>query len=243
MTTVSQVLNNLKKEGYNVDFNLTENCLICNGNSLQIYPDEFVVDRHYRFEGMTDPGDEAVVYAISSDKHNVKGVLVDGYGIYSNALTSELIQALRYKTSSSSANEDATAPQEKFTEATPQRPVGDRPLNAALVEMDLHLFKKQIKEEEAWQKSDRNAITIFKTNSLRLVLVGMHQGAEMKTHTAPGIITLQVLEGKILFTTEEQTVEMGERQMLALHTGIPHSVAAIEESVFLLTLAIPNSEK
>lgn len=98
MTTVSEVINHLKIEGYIVDFNLKENCLECHGNYLQIFPDEFVIDKSYRFEGPSDPADEAVVYAISSAKHNVKGTLVNGYGVYSETLTNEMIQALKKKT-------------------------------------------------------------------------------------------------------------------------------------------------
>ncbi|MFD1631509.1 phosphoribosylpyrophosphate synthetase [Pseudopedobacter beijingensis] len=97
MTTLSEVLNKLKNEGYTVDFNLSENCLVCAGNSLKINPDEFVVDRHFRFEGNTDPGDEAIVYAISSAKNNIKGVLVNAYGIYSDDMTDEMVKALSKK--------------------------------------------------------------------------------------------------------------------------------------------------
>lgn len=82
MTTLSEVLNELKSRGYTEDFNLQEHCLTCNSNALQVHPEDFKVDKHYRFEGMSDPGDSAIVYAISSDKHNLKGVLVDGYGIF-----------------------------------------------------------------------------------------------------------------------------------------------------------------
>ncbi|MGV8879766.1 MAG: phosphoribosylpyrophosphate synthetase [Sphingobacteriaceae bacterium] len=94
MTTVSQVLNKLKSQGYTVDFNLDATCLICHGNSLKVNPDEFVVDKHYRFEGLSDPGDEAIVYAISSEKHRIKGTLVNGYGISSDSMTHEMIKAL-----------------------------------------------------------------------------------------------------------------------------------------------------
>jgi hypothetical protein len=97
MATVSEVINNLKKEGYTVDFNLKENGLECSGNYLIIFPDEFVIDKSYRFEGPSDPADEAVVYAISSAKYNVKGILVNGYGVYSEPLTQEMIQALKKK--------------------------------------------------------------------------------------------------------------------------------------------------
>ena len=95
MTTVSQILNRLQQEGYTVDLNLQSDCLICPGTSLQISPEDFLVDKHYRFEGMSDPGDAAVIYAISSKRHGIKGTLVDGYGISSEALSPEMIEALR----------------------------------------------------------------------------------------------------------------------------------------------------
>lgn len=234
MTTLSEVLNKLKKEGYTTDFNLNENCLICNGNSLMLHPDEFVVDRHYRFEGPTDPGDEAIVYAISSVKNNVKGVLVNGYGIYSDNMSDEMIKSLS-KASYTANIEEVT--EEKFNQSTPQRPEGDRLLDAPLVQLDLLTFKEQIKREEGWKNNDRNSITIFKTDEMRIVMIALHQDAEMKKHTAPGVISVQVLEGQITFRTEEQTEVLNPGQMVTLHAGIPHHVFANQESVFLLTLA------
>ena len=241
MTTVSEVLNKLKENGYTVDFNLNDNCLVCHGNSLQIHPEEFVVDKHYRFEGQTDPGDEAIVYAISSTKHNIKGTLVNGYGISSDPMTDKMIAALTEKASISTKNEIITPVMEKSNEATPQRPAGDRLLDAELIEMNLNTAKQQIKEEPAWINSDRNAITLFKTAGLRIVLIALHEGAELKTHTAPGIISVQVLEGGVTFRTEKQTSELDSGQMLALHSGVPHSVFARKESIFLLTLTTTNS--
>lgn len=128
----------------------------------------------------------------------------------------------------------------KANEATPQRPEGDRLLDAPMVVMDLPALLQQIRQEPTWQDSDRNSITIFKTSGLRIVLVGLHAGAEMKTHTAAGLISVQVLEGRIKFTAEPQAADLGPGQMLALHKGIPHSVVAVKESVFLLTLAVSN---
>lgn len=97
MTTVTEVLSNLEKEGYTIDFNLMDNSLEYHGNYLQLHPDEFLIDRHYRFEGISDPEDEAVVYAISSLENNLKGILVNGYGISSDPLTEAMVQALKQK--------------------------------------------------------------------------------------------------------------------------------------------------
>ncbi|PYF70626.1 cupin domain-containing protein [Pedobacter nutrimenti] len=130
----------------------------------------------------------------------------------------------------------------KFNEATPQRPEGDRPLDATMVIMDLPSFMEQIKQESSWKDGDRNSITIFKTDGMRIVMIALHEGAELKTHSAAGIISVQVLEGQMRFTTEQQTTELNKGQMLALHEGIAHSVLANMETVFLLTLAIKKQK-
>jgi quercetin dioxygenase-like cupin family protein len=126
----------------------------------------------------------------------------------------------------------------KSNEATPQRPQGDRMLNAPLVEIDLNKFITQIKKETTWAESDHNSITLFKSERLRIVLLGLHKNAELKTHAVNGTISVQVLQGKISFTTEQQTVVLEKGQMIALQPRIPHSVLAIKESFFLLTIAM-----
>jgi quercetin dioxygenase-like cupin family protein len=126
--------------------------------------------------------------------------------------------------------------EEKSNEATTLRPQGDRTMDAPLVTIDLSSFTKQIRGEKAWKDSDRNAITVFKTDGMRIVLIALHKNAEMKKHTADGIISVQVLEGHMQFSTEEQTVDLSSGQMLALHENVPHSVLAKEETIFLLTL-------
>ena len=124
---------------------------------------------------------------------------------------------------------------EKFNETTPQRKQ-DHLLDAPLVSIDLPAFIEQLKQEPSWKESDRNSIAVLKTNGMRIVLVALHKGADMAKHTADGIISLQVLDGQIRFTTDIKSVELSKGHMLALHERIPHSVLAIEESVFLLTL-------
>lgn len=126
----------------------------------------------------------------------------------------------------------------KSNEATPQRPDGDRILNATLVEMDLNKFIAQIKQETTWKDSDRNSITIFKSELMRIVLMGLHADAELKTHVANGMISVQVLEGQINFTAAQQTLCLEKGQIIALQEKIPHSVFALKESFFLLTLAM-----
>lgn len=68
--TVTEAMDDLKRLGYTVDFSiLTEKeCLICHLTSTVLSPDDFEIDNFYRFEGDSDPGDEMIVYTISSKK-------------------------------------------------------------------------------------------------------------------------------------------------------------------------------
>ena len=92
--TLSQTINGLKAEGYTRDFNIKESSLFCKETGTQLSPDEFEIDGVFRFEGESNPDDEAIVYAISSAKDGSKGVLVNGYGISADIASAELVQKL-----------------------------------------------------------------------------------------------------------------------------------------------------
>lgn len=95
MDTLSQVMATLRERGYTEDFNLEKNCLTCRDSHFKFFHDEFVIDKFYRFEGDSNPADEATLYAISSTKHDIKGVLVNGAGIYTDDITNEMLEKLR----------------------------------------------------------------------------------------------------------------------------------------------------
>lgn len=126
--------------------------------------------------------------------------------------------------------------QVKFNNPTELRPEGERILDAPLVHMDLKEFAKTIKNEKAWKEKDRNAMTIYKSEGMRMVLIALHKNAVLEKHTANGTINIQVLDGEITVSTDDQTINLKEGQAVALHKMIPHEVTAIKETVFLLTL-------
>lgn len=229
--TLSETINGLAKLGYSHDFNIHEECIVCRQTNVTLSPDDFQIDKIYRFEGTSDPDYQSILYAISSEKFAVKGLLVNGYGISSDDVTSTLIEKLQLNTNQKNM-------ENKSNESTSQRPEGDRVLNAQLVEMDLNKFIEQIKNEPTWKTSDRNSVTIFKSETMRIVLMGLHENAELKSHKANGVISVQTLEGKINFVTEMQSVILEKGQMIALEENIIHSVMALKESFFLLTLSM-----
>lgn len=231
--TLSETINGLIKLGYTHDFNIKDECVVCHQTNISLSPDDFQIDQVYRFEGDSDPEYQSILYAISSVKFNVKGTLVNGYGISSDESTSRLIEKLN-------THVEHNKMENKSNDATPQRPEGKRILGASLVEMNLNEVIQQIKSETTWAESDRNSVTLFKSETLRIVLIGLHENAELKPHKANGVISVQVLQGKIKFTAEQQNHHLEKGQMIALQENIIHSVKALTESFILLTLAMNN---
>jgi uncharacterized Fe-S cluster protein YjdI len=92
--TLTEAINGLRKQGYVEDFNLMQNCIECRNGDYKFDHNEFQIDKYFRFEGQTDPADEAILYAIST-KHQLKGVLVNGYGMSSEPLTNQMLDKLR----------------------------------------------------------------------------------------------------------------------------------------------------
>lgn len=90
-------INGLKKQGYVEDFNLKQNCLECRGGEYKVFHNEFEIDHYFRFEGDSSPEDSSILYAISSDKYKLKGVLINSYGIYSEDITDEMLNRLNFR--------------------------------------------------------------------------------------------------------------------------------------------------
>jgi quercetin dioxygenase-like cupin family protein len=126
--------------------------------------------------------------------------------------------------------------QEKYNEATINRPEGDRPVDAPSVLVNIPDLIGQIKDEKAWDKNDRNAITVFKSDKMRIVLVALHKDAEMQTEHPKNIFSIQVIKGKLKLHTNEDSVKVEKEQLFVLHENIPYKIEAVKKSVFLLTI-------
>lgn len=92
--TLSQAVNDLYARGYSDDLILRDECLVCNGKNASLDPDEFSIDEFHRFEGSSDPGDSSIVYAISSEKHGIKGVLVNAFGPEADRVGQKMVAKL-----------------------------------------------------------------------------------------------------------------------------------------------------
>jgi quercetin dioxygenase-like cupin family protein len=126
--------------------------------------------------------------------------------------------------------------QYKRNEATRNRPSGDRVLDAPQLFIDLKEYIKQLKKEPAWEKNDRNGITVFKTDRLSMVLTGLHKKAVLDHIPVDGICTMQLLEGRAKVRVKGEEISMEPGQLMTFHSCVDHSVEAEKESFLLLTV-------
>ncbi len=92
--TLSEAINDLQLRGYSYDFNLEPERLKCASLELEIHPEDFKVDKTYRFEGMSSTDGNSILYAITS-KDGIKGLLVDAYGVYAENISEAMRKRLR----------------------------------------------------------------------------------------------------------------------------------------------------
>jgi hypothetical protein len=78
--TVTDALALLRSEGYVDDFDLCDDGVRCPGEPGTHRLAGAVVDHTFRFEGPSDPADEAIVLGISLPAWRRKGVIVSAYG-------------------------------------------------------------------------------------------------------------------------------------------------------------------
>jgi len=93
-TTLSEAVDDLQRRGYTDDLALGGHCLVCDARGISLDPAAFEVDEFHRFEGMNDPDDQSIVYAIRSTDGHIKGLLVSAYGPDASALTQQMVRKL-----------------------------------------------------------------------------------------------------------------------------------------------------
>ncbi len=92
--TVTEAVAFLTEQGYRDEIRLVVGGLKCSGVDGVYDAESAVVDHTYRFEGPTDPCDEAIVLGISLPDWNRKGVLVSAFGHDADPDEADVLRAL-----------------------------------------------------------------------------------------------------------------------------------------------------
>ena len=94
MKTLSSCVNSLQILGYDTQFKANEKGLQSIKTKKIFLPHEVQITHYYRFEGESDPSDNAIAYAIETNDGE-KGTLVDAFGPYSDTAITKFIQQVK----------------------------------------------------------------------------------------------------------------------------------------------------
>jgi hypothetical protein len=81
--TLSGIMRDLDRRGFTEHFRVDPRGLRALDGGETFAPDEVVIAERYRFEGVSDPGDMAILYAIET-RNGVRGTLTDAFGVYAD---------------------------------------------------------------------------------------------------------------------------------------------------------------
>jgi quercetin dioxygenase-like cupin family protein len=79
---------------------------------------------------------------------------------------------------------------------------------------------------------------LVKTETLEIVRLVVPAGKEISRHQAPGEITVQCLEGRVIFTAGGESKNLEAGQLLYLASEVPHSLRGLEDASVLLTIML-----
>ncbi len=88
--TKADVIIDLQQRGYDNDFILKSEGLLCIQHHEMINPDQFEISESYRFDGKTKPCDNFIIYAIRSLNDDVKGILMTSYSALTRGMSVHL---------------------------------------------------------------------------------------------------------------------------------------------------------
>jgi hypothetical protein len=88
--TVAGAIDDLLRRGFTAQFRVVDGGLRVIGTGAMLPTSTLVIREYHRFEGVSDPDDMAIVYAIEGPG-GVRGTLADAFGVYADPATGAVL--------------------------------------------------------------------------------------------------------------------------------------------------------
>jgi quercetin dioxygenase-like cupin family protein len=98
--------------------------------------------------------------------------------------------------------------------------------------------RRHVAGEPQWHNNDRASMSIVKNDDLTVTLLMLKPGAHLKEHATRKAASVQVLSGRIRFSSGVAARELGAGMLAMVEGAVPHSVEALDESILLVTAAL-----
>jgi quercetin dioxygenase-like cupin family protein len=84
----------------------------------------------------------------------------------------------------------------------------------------------------------RHAITLAKQAGVSVVLIGMAAGNKLSDHSAPGLVTIQVVSGRATVSFQDEHINASPGDLVVVGPGVTHAVEAREDTAILVTISM-----
>ena len=116
------------------------------------------------------------------------------------------------------------------------RPHPEDRLAAPVQVVDLAAAAADLRAERHAPVAGHRQIAVVRHGPVTIIQFVFDEGGLVKEHSAEGVVTIQVLSGRLQVIVEEEVREVGRDELLALAPGVSYSMVALESTDMLLTV-------
>lgn len=101
---------------------------------------------------------------------------------------------------------------------------------------DLGAALQELRAESHPAEKGHRQVTLFHHTPVTHVLFAFEPNGALPDHAAHGLVTIQVIEGRLSVEVDGTNHDLATHQVLVLNPDVRHSVRAAERSAMLLTV-------
>lgn len=109
---------------------------------------------------------------------------------------------------------------------------------APFLEFDLAAEAAGLRAEPVPARQGHRQKTLFKHGARTIALFVMNRGSTLPEHAADGTVSVQVTDGVIRVVIEGNERRLSAGRLVVFRPGLPHSVTAETDAVFLLQVSL-----
>jgi quercetin dioxygenase-like cupin family protein len=110
-------------------------------------------------------------------------------------------------------------------------------INSSVLTFDLPDLINSLKQSPEWVNGELNAKILLNSPEKQIILTALHEKTEINSFQSKESITIQIIEGEMLYHSNKDSMILNTGQLLTLRDNIKYRLTSLEESVFLLTIS------